>query len=120
MRGGRIEAGLLSQGAVAAAGLLFITFHLACLAIPAAHAGLAMWSFCMVGFFVGGWSRWHWAWGRLLLTRVTVPIGNDHDRIARAFELAKQSVLVIRSSSPVTCHLSLRGVEDGKASCAKG
>lgn len=112
LRGWRVEADFLAQGAVAATGLLFITFHLAGLAVPAAHAGLAMRSFGMVGFVVGGRRRWHWAQGRELLTGVTVPVGNDHDRRAGAFELKKQETP--RSSILVTCHLSLPGVCDGK------
>lgn len=76
----RVKAGLLSQGAVAAAGLLLITFHLACLAVPAAHAGLAMWSLCMIGFLVGGRGGRHWTRASILLTRaiVKVPVESHH------------------------------------------
>lgn len=105
LRGGWIETGLLAQSAIATARLLFITLHLACLAIAAAHARLAMRSFGMIGFFVGGRSRRHRAWSRLLLTWVNVPGGNDHVGLAVAFEL-KQVEKPSVNLSLVTCHLS--------------
>lgn len=106
LRGGWIEAGLLAQSAIATARLLFITFYLACLAIAAAHAGLAMRSFGMIGFFVGGRSGRHRARNRLLLTRVNVPGGNDHVRMAVASELEQVEKPSVNLSL-VTCHLSL-------------
>lgn len=108
VRGGWVEAGLLAQSAVATARLLFITFHFACLAIAAAHARLAMRSFCVVGFFIGGRSGRHRARRRLLLTRVNVPGGNDHGRMAGAFEL-KQAERPFVNLSLVTYQLSPSG-----------
>lgn len=62
----------------------------------------------MVGFFVGGRSGRHRARGRLLLTRVNVPGGNDHGRMAGAFEL-EQAEKPSVNLSLVTCQLSPSG-----------